>query len=244
VILETRDLIKGFSAPVLQGIDLAFEAGEEVAILGPSGAGKTTLIRLLNASLTPTSGKVLFKGQDLTALPPRDLTKARREIGTIYQQFNLVPRLRVVHNVLAGRLGYWSTPRSLLSLLSPLDVEPAIQALREVGMEGKLFSRSDTLSGGEQQRVALARVLVQDPEIILADEPISSVDCARAHELMRLLLEVNQRHRKTLIAVLHQVEFALEYFDRIVGIRDGRILFDAPRAEIGEERLEELYLGT
>ena len=160
----------------LQAIDLHLAAGERVAVIGPSGAGKTTLFRMLNCTLRPSSGTLTIGGVDSTRLYGKRLRHLRCRIGTIYQQHNLVPRLRVMHNVLAGHLGHWSTLRALISLLRPLELGTAMTALQQVGLAEKIFQRTDHLSGGEQQRVAIARTLVQDPEVILADEPVASLD--------------------------------------------------------------------
>jgi phosphonate transport system ATP-binding protein len=173
----------------------------------------------------------------------RRLREARRKIGTVYQQHNLVPRLKVIHNVLGGRLGQWSTVRSLLSLARPVDVESAYQALKRVGIEEKIFSRTDELSGGQQQRVAVARVLLQDPEIILSDEPVSSVDPSLASAIVKLLIEISENMRKTLLVNLHSVDLALEFFPRIVGMRNGTTLFDLSPDQITNELLEDLYSG-
>ena len=179
----------------LDGIDLHVRRGERVALIGPSGAGKTTLFRLLNGTLRPTSGRLWINGEDIETLHGKRLRQARRLIGTIYQQHNLVPRLRVIHNVLAGQLGRWSTFWSLSSLAKPHDIEVARKALSLVGIPDKIFERTDELSGGQQQRVAIARVLVQNPEVILADEPVSSVDPTLASTIVdRKSTRLNSSH--------------------------------------------------
>jgi phosphonate transport system ATP-binding protein len=160
----------------LTDVSLTIRRGERVAFIGPSGAGKTTLFRILNLTLRPTTGALEVDGRDVVGLDGLGLRALRRRVGTVYQQQNLVGRLRVVHNVLAGHLGRWSTAKALLSLALPQDVESAEAALRRVGIPEKLYARTDTLSGGQQQRVAIARVLVQDPDVMLGDEPVSSVD--------------------------------------------------------------------
>lgn len=227
----------------LGGIDLAVQRGEKVALIGPSGAGKTTLFRILNLTLRHSSGKLWLNGNGLENLHGRRLREARRKIGTVYQQHNLVPRLKVIHNVLSGQLGRWSTLRSLVSLLKPLDVELAYYALRQVGIEEKIFSRTDELSGGQQQRVAIARVLVQDPDVILADEPVSSVDPSLASAIVKLLIEISQQTGKTLLVNLHSVDLALEFFPRIVGMKNGTTLFDLSPEKITDDLLEDLYSG-
>lgn len=228
----------------LDGIDLEIRKDERVALIGPSGAGKTTLFRLLNCTLRPTSGNLWINGEDVQSLHGKRLRQARRLIGTVYQQHNLVPRLRVIHNVLAGQLGRWSTLRSLMSLAKPLDIELAHKALSQVGIPDKIFERTDELSGGQQQRVAIARVLVQGPEVILADEPVSSVDPTLASTIVRLLIDISENTHKTLVVSLHSVDLALAYFPRVIGIKSGTAVFDLAPDKISEAMLEELYAGS
>ncbi|MFN3477279.1 MAG: phosphonate ABC transporter ATP-binding protein [Candidatus Methylomirabilales bacterium] len=225
-------------------VDLEIERGEKIAFIGPSGAGKTTLFRMLNLTIPPTTGRLFFDGQDTRSLRGRKLRGARRRIGTIYQQHNLVPRLKVVHNVLAGRLGSWSTGTAFFSLIRPTEVELAYGALQRVGIPEKLFARTDELSGGQQQRVAIARVLVQDPEVILADEPVSSVDPTLASAIVKLLVEISLEAGKTLLMNLHSTDLALQFFPRVIGIRGGQVLFDLKPAEVTAELLERLYSGS
>ncbi len=225
------------------GVDLKVSPGERVAVIGPSGAGKTTLFRLLNLTLRPSAGRFLIGGVDATAQHGRALRDLRRRIGTIYQQHNLVPRLRVVHNVLAGRLGSWSALRAVLSLVNPSEAEAAYRALEQVAIPEKLWARTDELSGGQQQRVAIARVLVQNPDIILADEPVSSVDPSLAVAIVRLLLDLAAASRKTLIMNLHTVDLALAYFPRVIGFREGQVCFDLNPAEVTDDLLAQLYAG-
>ena len=226
---------------VLKGIDLRIDHGEHVALVGPSGAGKSTLIGLLNGSLFPTSGEVRTLGQNLGHLSLSKRRQIQRQIGTIHQQFNLVNNLRVVHNVNAGHLGRWSFAKALLSLFWPLDVELAFQALEQVGIPDKLYEVTAHLSGGQQQRVALARALVQDPRVILADEPIASLDPERGRELMDLLRQLSRKANKTLVTSIHSVEFAKSHFQRVIGLRDGRVAFDCSPAEITSSMIEALY---
>ena len=227
----------------LDGISFAVDRGERVALIGPSGAGKTTLFRLLNCTLRPSSGSIWINGEDVAALHGKRLRHARSLIGTVYQQHNLVTRLRVVHNVLSGRLGRWSTLRSLASLMKPSDIEAASNALSQVGIADKMFERTDELSGGQQQRVAIARVLVQDPEVILADEPVSSVDPTLASSIVRLLVDISRNTRKTLVVSLHSVDLALAYFPRVIGIKNGIAAFDVAPDKISDSMLEDLYAG-
>ncbi len=224
-------------------ISLTVGPGEQAAVIGPSGAGKTTLFRMLNLTLRPTSGSLSIAGVDVSGLSDEELRGQRRRIGTIYQQHNLVGRLRVVHNVLAGNLGRWSTARAVASLFRPRGPEAAHQALAQVGIPEKLYARTDELSGGQQQRVAVARVLVQNPDIILADEPVSSVDPSLAVTIVTLLRDLAHESRKTLLMNLHSVDLALAYFPRIIGIRDGRLSFDLSPDKVTEGLLHGLYAG-
>ncbi|MCZ7625326.1 MAG: ABC transporter ATP-binding protein [Candidatus Methylomirabilota bacterium] len=225
-------------------LSLEIQRGDRVALIGPSGAGKTTLFRMLNLTIPPTSGTILFDGLDSRHLSGGHLREVRRRIGTIYQQHNLVPRLQVVHNVLSGKLGSWPMWRAIQSLIRPTEIELASNALSQVGIAGKLYERTDTLSGGQQQRVAIARLLVQDPEVILADEPVSSVDPALATGIVKLLIDLSRTCRKTLLMNLHSVDLALAYFPRVIGLRDGTILFDLPAAAVTDEHLAALYVGV
>ena len=220
---------------------LRIEAGERVALIGPSGAGKSTLLSLLNGSLAPTEGEVRLLGQDPTRLSTRALRRLQRQIGTVYQQFHLVPNLSVIHNVNAGHLGRWSLLQALVSLIVPLERPRAARALAEVGIADKLYARTDTLSGGQQQRVAIARVLVQDPVAILADEPISSVDPERSREIMTLLRELCDRFDKTLVVSLHAIEYAYSHCERMIGLRAGQVVFDLPAAQVSPQMVEALY---
>jgi phosphonate transport system ATP-binding protein len=222
-------------------VTLGIQAGERVAVIGPSGAGKTTLFRLLNATLRPTSGRLWFDEADLESLSGRRLRHLRRRIATVYQQHNLVPQLRVINNVLAGRLGRWSLPKALLSLMSPQERSLALGALAQVGIPEKLYTRTAHLSGGQQQRVAIARALVQEPDVILADEPVSSVDPTLGRTIMELLVQLAETQNKTLVANLHAVSFALDFFPRVIGFRQGRVAFDLPSAAVTDTVMADLY---
>ena len=243
-MLELRGVKQRFGQAVALGaIDLQIRTGERVALVGASGAGKSTLIRLLNGSLLPSEGEVWVLGRSLRRLSGGELRRVQRQIGTIYQQFQLVDNLAVVHNVNAGHLGRWSFLKALVSLVYPLEMETAMEALSRVGIPEKLYDRTDRLSGGQQQRVALARVLVQDPLVILADEPVSSLDPERSQEIMGLLRDLVAAG-KTLVMSLHSIDLARQYCDRIVGLRDGKILFDAPPAAVSDALIDELYRLT
>jgi phosphonate transport system ATP-binding protein len=231
------------STPALDGVSLAVPAGEHVSVLGSSGAGKTTLFRLLNATLRPTRGSVRVDGRDFGAMSSAELRGARRRIGTIYQQHHLVPSLTTLQNTLCGCLGRWSMAQTLRSIFHPraTDVQEAMEALELVGLADKRLSRADELSGGQQQRLAIARVLMQKPEVILADEPIASVDRALADEIISLLIRVGSEGKRTLIVALHKVELALEHFPRVVGLGEGRMRFDLPSKSVHDDVLQDLY---
>ncbi|MDY6805091.1 MAG: phosphonate ABC transporter ATP-binding protein [Cyanobacteriota bacterium] len=241
-IFELKNVSKEFGAVrSLTEINLQIEAGDRVALVGPSGAGKSTLLSLLGGSISPSGGEVWVLGRNLTGLRRRSRREVQRQIGTIYQQFHLVDNLRVIHNVNAGHLGRWSFWRAALSLISPQEVATAAKALERMGIAEKLYERSDRLSGGQQQRVAIARVLVQDPAAILADEPISSLDPQRSLEIMDLLRQLSLETGKTLVTSLHAIEFARSHYQRIIGLREGRIFFDTPAAELSSAAIEALY---
>jgi phosphonate transport system ATP-binding protein len=225
----------------LDDVTLQIATGERVAVLGPSGAGKSTLLRLLNATLRPTSGVLRIHGRDAAALRGRELRRLRRGIGTIFQHPSLVPPLSALQNALCGRIATWSLAGSVRALISPPPDEARLghSALATVGLVERANARADELSGGQQQRVAIARVLVQDPQVVLADEPFASLDPGLTAQLADLLARVCER--RTLIAMLHDVQLALERFPRIVGLRAGRVLFDLPAREVSPGKLQELY---
>jgi phosphonate transport system ATP-binding protein len=228
----------------LQDISLQIYPGERVALVGASGAGKSTLLRLLNGSLLPTQGEVWALGHNLKRLSVRQLRQVQQQIGTIYQQFHLVDTLQVIHNVNAGHLGRWSFSKAALSLLYPFDRQAAAKALQRVGIPEKLYARTDRLSGGQQQRVAIARVLVQNPAVILADEPVASLDPELSHDILGLLQDLVQESGKTLVVSLHSVNLAQQYCDRMIGIRNGKIFFDAPAKAVSASTIAELYRRT
>lgn len=229
----------GFAA--LSGVSLAVAAGERVAVIGPSGAGKTTLLRLLGAALRPSAGGIELLGAEPWALAAGELRRLRARIGVVHQAPPLPQRQRVVTAVLAGRLGRWPLWKSLASLLYPLDIAGARAALARLDLGERLFDRCDRISGGQLQRVGIARVLYQQAELILADEPVSALDPTLAlHTIQRLVDEAHSRGA-TLVASLHAVDLALNCFPRIVGIKAGRIAFDLPAGEVSEAMLHELY---
>lgn len=225
----------------LSAIDLDVQRGERVAIIGPSGAGKTSLLRLLATSLQPSAGHFDLLGQSPWDLGVRQRQQLRARIGLIHQAPPLPPRQRVVTAVLAGRLGQWSLGKSLLSLLHPVDASGAQAALARLDLGEKLFERCDQLSGGQLQRVGIARVLYQAPELILADEPVSAMDPVLAGHTLGVLNREAAGQGATLLASLHAVELALAHFPRIIGVREGRIAFDLPPDAIHPQQLQALY---
>jgi phosphonate transport system ATP-binding protein len=229
----------GFVA--LSGITLEASPGERIAVIGPSGAGKTTLLRLLGAALRPSAGGLAILGADPWTLSEHELRMLRTRIGVVHQAPPLPQRQRVVTAVLAGRLGQWPLWKSLASLVYPIDIAGAREVLARLEVGDRLFDRCDRLSGGQLQRVSLARTLYQRPDLILADEPVSALDPTLARQAVRTLLADAGARGATLVASLHAVDLALSEFPRIVGIRDGCIAFDLPAAEVSEPLLRELY---
>lgn len=226
---------------VLDDISLEIAAGERVAVIGPSGAGKTTLFRLVAGLVKPAAGHALTLGEDTRRLRGRRLARLRRELGFLHQQDNLIPQLRVVHNVLMGRLGHWSLARALLSLLWPQQIERARAALARVELADKLWALPDELSGGQQQRVAVARLIVQQPRLVLADEPVSALDLRLGREIIGLLCDLALRDGATLVVNLHTLDLLQGHFDRVVALRGGRVFWQGAPAQISQSLLRELY---
>ena len=222
---------------------LVVDPGEALALVGPSGAGKTTLLRLLNASIAPTTGSVCVDYRRLDALDAAALRAVRARIGFVHQDLALIPNYRVLANVVAGSLGRMSFAASVRAMLFPrgADVERAAAILERVGIGEKLYQRTDSLSGGQRQRVALARALYQEPSALLLDEPVSSVDPARARDLVDLVADISRERGLTLVVSIHDIELARTFFPRLVGLRGGRIVFDGPTASIGARDLAALY---
>jgi phosphonate transport system ATP-binding protein len=230
----------------LNGISLEVSPGEHIALLGQSGAGKSTLFRLLNGTIRPTSGTVNFEGQDVGEMSGAGLRAMRRRIGTIFQQHNLVPSLSAFENTLCGGLGRWSLAHTLRGMIRPAndDREKALAALESVGLADRRNARADELSGGQQQRVAIARTLMQDPDVILADEPVASLDPGLAAEIIALLTRLAADGKRTLLVSLHTVDLALDRFPRLIALRAGNVEFDAAPSEIDAERLKKLYASA
>ncbi|WP_255410912.1 phosphonate ABC transporter ATP-binding protein [Blastococcus sp. TF02A-26] len=224
----------------MTGADLTVGAGERVAVIGASGAGKSTLLALANGTVAPTSGTVEVLGSDPAALCGADLRRLRARVGTVHQHLELPGQLRVVHNVTAGRLASWSAARAAWSLVRPQAVPEATAALERVGLAERVFERTDRLSGGQRQRVAVARVLLQHPDLVLADEPASALDPVLADRVLALLGEVAVRGG-ALVASLHDPVLALRHCDRVVGLAAGRIVLDAPATTLTPADLAAFY---
>ncbi len=222
-------------------VNLTIEPGSFVGVIGRSGAGKSTLLRMLNRLVEPSEGRIQFGDTDVTALRGRELRAWRARCAMVFQQFNLVGRLDVLTNVLIGRLEKTSSVRSLFNVWSAEDTAMALSALEQFDMGAFAASRADQLSGGQQQRVAIARALVQEPEIILADEPIASLDPRNTRVVMDALLRINKHYGITVLCNLHSLEIARGYCDRLVGMAQGRIVFDGVAAELTESVARELY---
>jgi phosphonate transport system ATP-binding protein len=239
--LDHLGLTHGNGHRALAGVSLAAVAGEKIAIIGPSGAGKTSLIRLIASSLRPTEGRITTLEVSPWQLGAGELKALRARIGVIHQTPPIPPRLRVVTAVLAGRLGQWPAWKSLASLLYPADIAGARAALAKLDLADRLFDRCDRLSGGQLQRVGLARVLYQQPALVLADEPVSAMDPALAdHAINQLITDASARGA-TLVASLHAVDLALKWFPRVIGIKAGEVMFDLPPVKIDDALLRELY---
>jgi phosphonate transport system ATP-binding protein len=241
-MLKIDNVTKHFgSIKALNEIRLSIGTGTMVGIIGRSGSGKSTLLRLINRLIDPTSGRIEFDGEDIVALRGKDLLRWRSHCAMIFQQFNLVGRLDVLTNVLVGRLGNKDTLSSLMGIFSRKEKMMAIQALDSLDMAQTALQRAETLSGGQQQRVAIARALVQDPRLILADEPISSLDPHNAACVMDALRRINRESGITVVCNLHQLETARNYCNRIVGMQAGRIVFDGSPEDVSMEKAVEIY---
>mgnify|MGYP001332551050 FL=1 len=225
----------------LKDINVTINDGEFVVIVGLSGAGKSTFIRSINRLVTPTDGELLVDDENILDFKGGRLRKLRTKVGMIFQNYNLVKRSSVFKNVLAGRLGHTGTLRSTFNLFSKEDKALAYQNLKRVNIEEKIYNRADELSGGQQQRVSIARVLTQKPDYILADEPVASLDPPTSHQVMKYLKKINQEDGITTIVNLHFIDMAMEYADRIIGMRAGEVVFDGPASEVSEKTFEEIY---
>jgi phosphonate transport system ATP-binding protein len=242
-MLTIQDLTKVYptGAKALNGVSFRVDEPKVITIIGPSGAGKSTLIRCINRLVEPTSGKILLDGTDIAVLSSRGLRKARRRMGMIFQEYNLVERLTVMENVLSGRLGYIGFWRAYRRKYPPEDVTAAFKLLDRVGLEGYQNTRADALSGGQRQRVGIARALMQRPDLLLVDEPTASLDPKTSRQIMRLLVELAHENNTPALVNIHDVALAQTFSDRIIGLADGRIVFDGTAADITSDVLTQIY---
>jgi phosphonate transport system ATP-binding protein len=241
-MLVVEHLAKEYPGGVraLDDVSLEVRDGEFVVLIGLSGSGKSTLLRCINRLVEPTSGRILIDDEDITAARGSDLRKIRRGIGMIFQQFNLVKRSTVLTNVLTGRLGYVSQWQALLAHFGEDDYRRALANLERVGLRDRAHQRADRLSGGQQQRVAIARALMQEPKIMLADEPVASLDPATSHSVLKYLQQIN-RDGMTVICSLHFLSLARTYATRVIALKAGRLMFDGKPSEIDERRFQAIY---
>jgi phosphonate transport system ATP-binding protein len=241
-MLEIEGLTRRFGAvTAVDGVTLKVPAGEMVGVIGRSGAGKSTMLRMINRLTDPSEGRILFEGRDVTALRGAPLRAWRSDCAMVFQQFNLVPRLDVLTNVLVGRVRHVAGWRSLMRLWPEVDRAVAISALEQFDMGALAAQRAESLSGGQQQRVAICRALVQEPRIILADEPVASLDPRNALLVMEALAEINRRYGITVLVNLHSLDLARSYCERLIGLSAGRLVFDGPPEALTDSVARELY---
>lgn len=243
--LIVKDLVKEYvpGKPVLKGISFEVTGRSTVAIIGPSGTGKSTLLRCINRLIEPTGGEISVSGQDITKLSGRELRLARHYIGMVFQEFNLVERLSVIENVLCGRLGFTPVWRAWLRKYPQEDINRAFELVEKVGLADFVKERADALSGGQRQRVGIARAVMQNPHIIMADEPTSSLDPKTSVEIMELLNEFSEAQNIPLLINIHDVDLARRFADRVIGMSQGHIVFDGKPDELDDSHLKEIYGG-
>lgn len=243
-ILQVSDLRARYSTSgpeILKGISFEVEENDFFAIIGPSGAGKSTLIRCINRLVEPTSGTIVFDGRNVTTLKRRELRRLRRDIGMIFQEFNLINRMSVMDNVLSGRLGYTSDLRTLFRAFPRADIEHALGLLERVGLIDHVDKRADELSGGQRQRVGIARALMQNPKLMLLDEPTSALDPKISREVMELIKQMAQELKVPCLCNIHDVQLATEFCNKIIGLQDGVMMFSGPTELMDEAKLGEIY---
>ncbi len=242
-ILKVKNLVKTYPNGVqaLKGVSFDVKKGEFLVIIGLSGSGKSTLLRCVNRLHDPTSGEIIFEGVDIAKMEGRKISQLRKKIGMIFQHFNLIPRHTVLSNVLMGRLGSTGTVKSLFGIFKNEDKEKALRYLKLVGIADKAKIRADQLSGGQQQRVAIARALTQDPAILLADEPVASLDPATCHTVMDYLKRVNEELGITILCNLHFLSLVRQYATRVIALKSGQIVFEGSPNDITEEWFEKIY---
>jgi len=242
-MLEVKNLTKIYEGGVLALDNVSFTVpeGQFLAVIGLSGSGKSTLLRCINRLIEPTDGQILWNGEDLTAASQEEMRRYRRKIGMVFQQFNLVHRSKVLTNVLSGRLGYINPAFSLINRFPKEDIEKALKQMARVGIEDKADNRADELSGGQQQRVGIARALMQDPEMILADEPVASLDPVLAHSIMVHLEEINKQDGVTVLCSLHFLDLVHRYANRAIALNKGQLVFEGAPSEIDDDKFKEIY---
>lgn len=243
--LTIKNLAKEYvpGQPVLKDINLTIEGRGITAIIGPSGTGKSTLLRCINRLVTPTRGSILFHGVELVTLSGRALREARRNIGMVHQEYNLVERLSVMENVLCGRLGFMPAWRAWLRRYEPQDIQKAFELLEAVGLADFAGRRADQLSGGQRQRVGIARALMQDPQLILADEPTSSLDPKTSVEVMEIMVRLASARNIPVLINIHNVDLAKRFATRIIGMARGEVVFDGAPQELKDHHLADIYGG-
>jgi len=225
----------------LKDVSFQVEDGEFLAVIGLSGSGKSTLLRCINRLIEPTSGKVIWNDTDVTALPASQMRQVRRQIGMVFQQFNLVKRSSVLTNVLSGRLGYVSPYQSMFNYFSPADHQLAMENLEQLGLADKAHVRADSLSGGQQQRVGIARALMQEPKLVLADEPVASLDPVLAHSILKYLEQMNKERNITVLCSLHFLDLVHRYATSAIALKDGELVFQGLPQEIDDEQFKAIY---
>jgi len=242
-MLEIKNLTKVYEGGVqaLENVSFNVPDGQFLAVIGLSGSGKSTLLRCINRLIDPTDGQILLDGEDITALSQDEMRHVRRKIGMVFQHFNLVSRSSVLTNVLAGRLGYVNPVWSLINRFPKDDIEKAMAQLARVGIADKAGNRADELSGGQQQRVGIARAMMQDPTLILADEPVASLDPVLAHSIMQYLEQINREDGVTVLCSLHFLDLVHRYAHRVVALNQGKLVFDGLPQEIDDEKFKEIY---
>lgn len=242
-MLQVEHLFKTYpnGTQALKDVSFQVEDGEFLAVIGLSGSGKSTLLRCINRLIEPTSGKVIWNGVDVTATPHSQLRNVRRQIGMIFQQFNLVKRSSVMTNVLSGRLGYVNPWQSLANYFSAADKQRALTNLAQVGLSEKAYVRADSLSGGQQQRVGIARALMQEPKLILADEPVASLDPVLAHTILRYLEQLNKERGITVLCSLHFLDLVHRYASKAIALKDGALVFQGLPKEIDDAQFKAIY---
>ncbi len=243
VMLRVEHLTKVFpnGTVALQDVTFEVEDGEFLAIIGLSGSGKSTLLRCINRLIEPTSGKIIWNDKDITAASASEMRLIRRQIGFIFQQFNLVKRSSVITNVLSGRLGYVNTFASLANYFSAEDNQRALKNLERLGLREKAYVRADSLSGGQQQRVAIARALMQEPKMILADEPVASLDPVLSHSILKYLEQLNKEDGLTVLCSLHFLDLVHRYATRAIALKEGRLVFQGLPQEIDDAQFKAIY---